>query len=140
MQSIISHCHCEEHPQGATWQSITKTIIIAFLMLFIQGSTFVIDSSKNAIWHNDRGLFFLRMENYYGAVEEFKIAIALNHKSQASAVFYYNLGSVYSKLGVYELAYPCFQKAIKLNPDFFYYYENYTVVKKQKNVKKSKKR
>jgi tetratricopeptide (TPR) repeat protein len=101
-----------------------KIILILVLIPLIQGSTFVIDPSKNAVWHNERGLFFLRFENYYGAIEEFKIAIALNHKTEASAAFYNNLGSAYYKLGIYETANQCFQSAISLNPNFIQYYQS----------------
>jgi len=97
-----------------------KVIILLTAMIFMQGSTFVIDPAKNAVWHNDRGLFFLRMDNYYGAIQEFKIAISLNRNTQASAAFYYNLGSAYKKIGVIELARPCFQRAVSLNPDYAY--------------------
>lgn len=103
---------------------IIKIIVILIIIQFIQGSTFIIDPSKNAVWHNTRGLYFLKQENYYGAVEEFKIAIALNHDSEASAAFYNNLGYTYYRLGVYELATPNLEKAIKFNPNFIKYYEN----------------
>ena len=101
-----------------------KIIFILILIPFIQGSTFVIDPVKNAVWHNEKGLFCLRFGNYYGAIEEFKLAIALNHKTQASGAFYNNLGTSYYKLGVYELALQCFQKAIGFNPNFIQYHQN----------------
>jgi len=101
-----------------------KIILILILIPIIQGSTFVIDPAKNAVWHNEKGLFCLRFGNYYGAIEEFKIAIALNHKTQASGAFYNNLGTSYYKLGVYELALQCFQKAIGFNPNFIQYHQN----------------
>jgi len=104
--------------------NVLKTTLILILILFVQGSTFVIDPAKNAVWHNEKGLFYLRFENYYGAIEEFKIAIALNHKSEASGAFYNNLGSTYYKLGVYESASKCFQKALSFNPNFIQYYQN----------------
>lgn len=101
-----------------------KMILIMILLLLVQGSAFVIDPAKNANWHNERGLFFLRFENYYGAIEEFRLAIALNHKTQASGVFYNNLGTAYYKLGVYAPAAQCFQKAISFDPNFVQYYQN----------------
>lgn len=101
-----------------------KILLLLFFTLFLQGSTFVIDPSKNAVWHNERGLFFLRFDNYYGAIEEFKIAIALNHESEASAAFYNNLGTAYYKLGGYDLSRQCFEKAVRLNSNFIEYYDN----------------
>jgi len=119
---------------------IFKIILILVFIPIIQGSTFVIDPAKNAVWHNERGLFFLRFGNYYGAIQEFRIAIALNHKSEASGAFYNNLGSAYYKLGNYEPASQCFQKAIKFNPNFIQYYQNlidsYKVQKKLSKVAK----
>ncbi len=102
----------------------TKIFLILILMIFIQGSTFEINPTKNAVWHNEKGLFFLRFGNYYGAIEEFKIAIALNNNSQASAAFYHNLGKAYYKLGVYEVSSECFHKAINFNPNFLQYYQS----------------
>jgi len=117
-----------------------KIILILILIPLIQGSAFVIDPSKNAGWHNDKGLFCLRFGNYYGAVEEFQTAIALNHKSEASGAYYYNLGSAYYKLGVYEPASQCFQKAIGYNPNFIEYYQSlidtYNAQKKLSKVSK----
>jgi tetratricopeptide (TPR) repeat protein len=101
-----------------------KIILILIFVLFIQGSTFVIDPAKNAVRHNEKGLFCLRFGNYYGAIEEFKLAIALNHKSEASGAFYNNLGTTYYKLGVYEPASQCFQRAITFNPNFIQYQQN----------------
>lgn len=123
---------------------IVKIILILIFIQVIQGSNFVIDPAKNAVWHNEKGLFCLRFGNYYGAIEEFKIAIALNHKSEASGAFYNNLGSAYYKLGAYDLALACFQKAIIFNPDFIQYYQSlidiYKVQKKlDKVVKKYEK-
>jgi len=101
-----------------------KILLILIFIPIIQGSTFVIDPAKNAVWHNEKGLFCLRFGNYYGAIEEFKLAIALNHKTQSSGAFYNNLGSSYYKLGVYELASQCFQKAVSFNPNFIQYHQN----------------
>ena len=112
-----------------------KIILILFLIQFIQGSTFVIDPVRNSVWHNEKGLFCLRLGNYDGAIEEFKIAISLNHKSQASGAFYNNLGSVYYKLGAYKPASECFQKAVSFNPNFIEYYQNLIdSYKAQKNL------
>lgn len=72
---------------------------------------------------------YLEENYYYGAIKEFQIAIDLNPNSQASAVYYANLGKTYEKIGYYELAKPCFEKAVSLNVLCFDYYlklaENY---------------
>lgn len=99
-----------------------------FIFIFVNNSAiaaeFVIDASKNAVWHNERGLFFLRFGNYYGAVEEFRIAISLNPDSEASAAFYNNLGSAYYKLGMYKPAALSFKNAVSLNQNFLHYHQN----------------
>jgi len=122
-------------------QILNALKIILILITIIQGSTFVIDPAKNAVWHNEEGLYFLRLGNYYGAIEEFKIAIALNPKTEAAGAFYNNLGSVYYKLGSYETASQCFQKAVNSNPNFIQYYQDlidtYKVQKKLNKIIKS---
>lgn len=83
-----------------------------------------IKAKNNAYIHNNKGLLYLQDNYYYGAIREFQIAIDLNPKSQASAVFYTNLGKTYEKLEFYDLAKPCFEKALSLNALCFEYYVN----------------
>ena len=101
-----------------------KILLIILIIPLIQGETFVVDPVKNAVWHNERGLYFLKLGNYLGAIQEFKIAISLNDNTQASASFYNNLGISYYNLQVYNLASECFEKAVNLDPNFLRYYEN----------------
>lgn len=91
-----------------------------------------INAKNNAYIHNNKGLMCLEENYYYGAIKEFQIAIDLNPNSQASAVFYTNLGRTYEKLGYYDLAKPNFEKALKLNALCFDYYLN--VAKNYKNL------
>lgn len=88
-----------------------------------------IDAQKNAYIHNNKGLLYLGENYYFGAIKEFEIAIGLNPDSQATAVYYTNLGNTYEKIGYPELARPCFEKALSLNVLCFDYYlrlvENY---------------
>lgn len=101
-------------------------------MLIIQNCCFAdeqIKAENNAYRHNNKGLIYLEEKYYYGAIKEFQIAIDLNPKSQASAVYYSNLGKTYEKIGYHDLARPCFEKAVSLNVLCFDYYlkmaENY---------------
>ena len=102
---------------------------IAFVVIFsllLRGDVInPIDPRENAVWHNDRGIDYLRKGFYYGAVQEFKLAILLNDNSPSSGVFYNNLGETYMKLGQYSWAVDCFEQSLKYNPNFIYYYENY---------------
>lgn len=117
-----------------------KILLIILAIPFIQAETFVIDPTKNAVWHNERGIFFLKLGNYLGAIQEFEIAIALNPNTQASASFYNNLGTAYYKLGVYDVALNYFQKAVNFDPNFLKYYQNlidtYNAQKRLGNVAK----
>jgi tetratricopeptide (TPR) repeat protein len=101
-----------------------KLLVILIILPLVQASTFQIDPAKNAIWHNQRGLFFLRFGNYLGAIQEFNIAIALNHETEVTGVFYNNLGRTYRKLGVNQNALECFQKAISYDPNFLEFHLN----------------
>lgn len=116
-------------------------------MLLLSQSVFAdetIRAQNNAYQHNNKGLLYLDEKYYFGAIKEFQIAIALNPNSQASAIYYTNLGKTYEKIGYPKLAQPCFEKAVMLNVLCFDYYlkmvENYKTLgivdKKLKEFKK----
>jgi len=84
----------------------------------------VIDAEKNAYLHNNYGLVYIEQGNYYAAVQEFKIAINLNPNTQATAVYYNNLGEVYLKLGFGRYAAQCFESSRTLYPLNVQYYVN----------------
>ena len=94
-----------------------KTIIISILLItsiFTSGykkpDVYVIDAVRNAYIHNNKGLNYLKDNLYYPAIQEFKIAISLNPNTQATAVYYNNLGETYMKLGYPDMAIDCFEK------------------------------
>ncbi len=103
-------------------------VFLVFSVLNVQADE-VIRAENNAYRHNNKGLMYLKENYYFGAIKEFQIAIDLSPNAQASAVYYTNLGNTYEKIGYYELAKPCFEKALSLNPLCFEYYlktaENY---------------
>ena len=71
-------------------------------------------AEKDAYYHNNVGLNYLKDRIYYAAIQEFKIAISLSPSTQASAIFYNNLGETYNFIGYPDLAKECFEDAIKL--------------------------
>lgn len=83
-----------------------------------------IDAVNNAYRHNNIGLDYVRERYYYGAIKEFQIAINLNPDTQATSVYYNNLGKTYIKIGYPGLAAECFEKAVKQYPLNFEYYDN----------------
>lgn len=86
--------------------------------------TYVIDPVKNAYEHNNLGVVYVEEKSYYAAIEEFKIAISLNPKTQATAVYFNNLGKVYMTIGYPQLALDCFENAITQYNLNFEYYQN----------------
>lgn len=85
-------------------------------------ATYVIDPVKNAYYHNNLGVMYTEEKSYYAAIQEFKMAISLNPKTQATAVYFNNLGKVYMTIGYPNLALDCFQNAItqyNLNLEFY---------------------
>ena len=58
-----------------------------------------VDAQKNANLHNRRGANYFKEQDYFAALKEFKIAIAINPNSQSTAVYYNNLGKVYLVFG-----------------------------------------
>lgn len=88
-----------------------------------------IEAENNAYRHNNQGLLYLKEKYYFGAIKEFQIAIDLLPNSQATAVYYVNLGKTYEEIGYPALARNCFEKAVSINVLCFDYYlklaENY---------------
>ena len=96
-------------------------LICAFSLIFILhnpglAEIYVIDAAKNSVLHNNLGMNYFNEGYYYGAIQEFKIAISLNSNTQSSAVYFDNLGRTYLTIGYPILAEDCFINAIKLNP------------------------
>ena len=123
-----------------------KLLIILIIMLFqIPAScapktsvTYVIDPVKNAYYHNNLGVMYVEEKSYYAAIQEFKMAISLNPSTQATAVYFNNLGKVYMEIGYPNLALDCFQNALtqyNLNLEF---YENLAKCYKALNMDNAK--
>ncbi len=87
-------------------------------------ATYVIDPEKNAYDHNNKGVVFVEEKNYYGAIQEFKMAISLNPKTQATAVYFNNLGKVYMTIGYPDLALDCFKNSLIQYSLNLEYYQN----------------
>ena len=103
-------------------------ILMLFTLVFCTGykkpHKYVIEAEKDAFYHNNVGLNYLKDRIYYAAIQEFKIAISLSPSTQASAVFYTNLGETYNFIGYPEMALDAFEEAIKLYGLNFRYYIN----------------
>lgn len=115
------------------------TVFILFVMTFVTSGytrpdVYKIDAEKNAVLHNNLGLEAVSEQNYYEAVQEFSLAILLNPKTQATAVYYNNLGETYMKLGYFREAQGCFEKSIKQYSLNFLYYQNLIKSFKAQNV------
>lgn len=85
---------------------------------------YTILAEKDAFYHNNVGLNYLKDRIYYAAIQEFKIAISLSPSTQASAIFYNNLGETYNFIGYPDLARECFEDAVKLYGLNLKYYMN----------------
>lgn len=84
--------------------------------------TFVIDAAHNAYIHNNIGINYLKEHCYYGAIQEFKIAISLAPNTQASAVYYKNLGDAYMEIGYPDMAQKPYEDAVnQFSLNFMYY-------------------
>lgn len=113
-----------------------------------------VDAQKNANTHNRRGVNYFREQDYFAALKEFKIAIAINPNSQSTAVYYNNLGKVYLIFGEIqrtrnltrvdadfsEMAKTCFERAIMQDCMKFEYYKNLVSSYELLGITKSKKR
>ena len=95
-----------------------QVVILVLFIVFFSSSIYAvdkIDAKNNAYIHNNKGLIYLQDKYYFGAIKEFQMAISLNPKSQAAAVYYTNLATTYELIGYPNLALPCFEKALNLN-------------------------
>ena len=104
---------------------LKKIFIILFCLSFYGQYCFAnqtIEAENNAFRHNNQGILYLKEKYYFGAIKEFKIAIDLLPNSQATAVYYSNLGRTYEEIGYPELARYCFKKAVTINVLCFDYY------------------
>ncbi len=99
--------------------------------------TYVIDPEKNAYDHNNKGVIYVEEKCYYAAIQEFKMAISLNPKTQATAVYFNNLGKVYMTIGYPQLALDCFKNAVTQYNLNFEYYQNLVKCYKQLNQLKT---
>ena len=116
----------------------TLLILVASTSGYVKADTYVIDAKKNAVIHNNLGLIKLQDKNYLGAIQEFQLAIALNPNTQATAVYYNNLGETYMKVGYYSDAQRCFENSITQYNLNFLYYQNLINSFKAQNTVKSK--
>ena len=105
-------------------KKIFPMLLLFMLVPFLQGPQQPLDPSNNAVWHNAMGLEYMSQGNVPGAISEYKIAIALKADKSVSSAFHNNLGIAYLKLGKPSWAVLCFENAISLNPNTFYFYEN----------------
>ena len=67
------------------------SLFILFVLVFCSGYRkpyrYTIDAEKDAFYHNNVGLNYLKDRIYYAAIQEFKIAIQLSPNTQATAIF-----------------------------------------------------
>ena len=123
---------------------IKKLLVIFLLMTTFLCSAYrkpfkyTIKAEKDAFYHNNVGLNYLKDRVYYAAIQEFKIAISLSPSTQASAVFYNNLGETYNFIGYPEMAKNCFENSIKLYGLNFKYYLNLVDTYKRMGISNSK--
>ena len=108
---------------------IKKFLFLLICFMFLSGFSYEynpdeINAINNAQMHNNLGTLYWRMGKYTMAMNEFKIAIALNPKAPASAAYYNNLGLLYLKFENYALARDCFEHAVEYNPISYEYYKN----------------
>ncbi len=109
---------------------IKKVLLTAliFLSFFTSGykklDVFTIDAAKNAYWHNNLGLNYMKERCYYAAIQEFKIAISLAPNTQASAVYYNNIGDAYMAIGYPNMARQPYEDAVKQFGLNFQYYQD----------------
>ena len=97
-----------------------------------------IDATKNGYIHNNRGLMYMSERCYYAAIQEFKIAISLNPDTQATSVYYNNIGDAYMIIGYPDYAQDAYERAIHQYSLNFQYYQDLAKCYKALNIIPSK--
>lgn len=119
--------------------SVLLLILFSFLTSgYGEPEQFVIDATKNAYFHNNLGINYMKERCYYAAIQEFKIAISLNPNTQATSVYYTNIGDAYMKIGYPDMAQQPYEDAIKQYGLNFLYYQNLAKCYKALNILSSK--
>ena len=115
---------------------ITVLIFLSFLASGYKKPELLVpvDATKNAFLHNNMGLRYMEEQCYYAAIQEFKIAISLNPNTQATAVYYNNIGDAYILIGYPNLARQAYEDAIKQYSLNFKYYQNLAKCYKELNL------
>jgi tetratricopeptide (TPR) repeat protein len=123
----------------------TKTTLVVcfiFLSLITSGykkpDVYVIDASKDAQIHNNRGVGYRNEKCYYAAIQEFKIAISLSPNTQATAVYYTNLGDTLMEIGYPEEAQDAYERALSQYSLNLLYYKNLVKCFKARNIVQAK--
>ncbi len=143
--------------QRRTWKLLFKRILIVFFIVFLNLSylsakTYPIDAEKNAQKRNNSGILYLKDRDYFAAIAEFKIAIAINPNHQTSAIYYNNLGTAYLGLAKIQkehnlpkdgadfahFAQISFESAIKQDCMQLSFYKNLVTSFELQNILKSK--
>ncbi len=123
-------------------KKFVSVILLILLALTASGykkpHTYVIEPERNAYFHNNLGLNYMQDKYYYAAIQEFKIAISLEPDTQASAVYYKNLGDTYMIIGYPNLAEDCYLNALKLYGLNLEYYINLVECYKRMGVMKQR--
>jgi len=103
-------------------------IVLMFFAVFTSGykkpDVYVIDASKDAQLHNNRGVEYRSEKCYYAAIQEFKIAISLSPNTQASAIYYTNLGDTFMEIGYPDMAQDAYERALNQYSLNLLYYKN----------------
>ena len=122
-----------------------KKFLTIFLLLIVvvcsgyrKPYKYTIDAGKDAFYHNNVGINYLKDRIYYAAIQEFKIAVQLSPNTQATAIFKNNLGETYMFIGYPEMARVCFEDAIQLYGLNFKYYLNLAECYKTLGITKTK--
>jgi tetratricopeptide (TPR) repeat protein len=97
---------------------------MAFCSAYKKPEKYVIRAERDAFYHNNLGLNYLKDRIYYAAIQEFKIAISLSPSTQSTAIFFNNLGETYNFIGYPDLALDCFKNAITQYSLNFEFYKN----------------
>lgn len=113
---------------------IILCILLTPLSCMAKMEVYKIDAQKNAINHNNRGVINMQDRYYAAAIKEFQMAVLLDPDTQASSVYYANLANCYMKIGYPALAQDTLQRAIKLHPMNFSYYQDLTIAYKKQNL------
>lgn len=105
-------------------QDVFTIGLLALCMLITPLTASAYHLEDNLIKHMHRGDTYLQQGNPQAAIDEYRIALALEPTASISASLFHNLARAYRQLGMHDVAISALQRSMRLQPQFERYFRD----------------